>query len=208
MNASPENSQQTHNDIYELIASQFSWAPLAVLYQYLKSLDTQEYMPMLTALIEKANLNDKVNEQVQAWEQERINPNRTRLIVKLINHTDLDFEVGEHNLPLNADEQHPTLILPWDIQTWKFDFAYTRRLGSSSREMFKHFIVFGDKEFGFRFDFGLRVNTSFGVISPTLTPVRTHILTSIGTSPIQCTTRITRTASEEPYGFTVELTLS
>lgn len=208
MNTTLENSQQTNNSIYELIASQFSWAPLAVLYQFLKSLDTQEYVPMLTALIEKANLNDKVNKEVQAWEQERLNPSRTRLVVKLINHTDLDFEVGEHNLQWNADEQHPTQILPWDIQAWKFDLAYTRRLGSPSKDMFKHFIAFGDKEFGFRFDFGLRVNTSFGVISPTLTPVRTHTLTSIGTSPIQCTTRITRTAREEPYGFTVELTLS
>lgn len=208
MNATPENSQQTDNGIYELIASQFSWAPLSVLYQFLESLDTQEYRSMLTALIEKANLNDKVNQQVQAWEQERVNPGRTRLVVKLINHTDLDFEIGEHNLQLNADEQHLTPIFPWDIQALKFDLAYTRRLGSRSKDMFKHFIVFGDKEFGFRFDFGLRVNTSFGVISPTLTPVRTHTLTSIGTSPIQCTTRITRTASEEPYGFTVELTLS
>lgn len=208
MNTTPENNQQTDNGIYELIASQFSWAPLAVLYQYLKSLDTQEYMPMLTALIEKANLNDKVNKQVQAWEQEHINPNRTRVIVKLINHTDLDFEIGERTPQLNADEQHATQIRPWDIQAWKFDLAYTRRLGSRSKEMFKHFIVFGDEEFGFRFDFGLRVNTSFGVISPTLTPVRSHTLTSIGMSPIQCTTRITRTASEEPYGFTVELTLS
>ncbi|QKS82534.1 MULTISPECIES: hypothetical protein [Pseudomonas] len=208
MNATPENSQQTDNGIYELIASQFSWAPLSVLYQFLESLDTQEYRSMLTALIEKANLNDKVNQQVQAWEQERVNPGRTRLVVKLINHTDLDFEIGEHNLQLNADEQHLTPIFPWDIQALKFDLAYTRRLGSRNKDMFKHFIVFGDKEFGFRFDFGLRVNTSFGVISPTLTPVRTHTLTSIGTSPIQCTTRITRTASEEPYGFTVELTLS
>jgi hypothetical protein len=208
MNATPENSQQTDNGIYELIASQFSWAPLSVLYQFLESLDTQEYRSMLTALIEKANLNDKVYQQVQAWEQERVNPGRTRLVVKLINHTDLDFEICEHNLQLNADEQHLTPIFPWDIQALKFDLAYTRRLGSRNKDMFKHFIVFGDKEFGFRFDFGLRVNTSFGVISPTLTPVRTHTLTSIGTSPIQCTTRITRTASEEPYGFTVELTLS
>ncbi|MBA1376623.1 hypothetical protein [Pseudomonas brassicacearum] len=208
MNTTPENSQQAHNGIYELIASQFSWAPLAVLYQFLKSLDTQEYMPMLTALIEKANLNDKVNEQVKAWEQERINPNRTRIIVKLINHTDLDFDTGECTLQLNAGEQYPSQILPWDIQAWKFDLAYTRRLGSRSKDIFKHYIVFGDEALGFRFDFGLRVNTSFGVISPTLTPIQTHKLTSIGTSPIQCTTQITRTVSEDPYGFTVELKLS
>jgi hypothetical protein len=68
--------------------------------------------------------------------------------------------------------------------------------------------VFGDEALGLRFDFGLRVNTSFGVISPTLTPIQTHKLTSIGTSPIQCTTQITRTVSEDPYGFTVELKLS
>lgn len=208
MNTTPENSQQAHNGIYELIASQFSWAPLAVLYQFLKSLDTQEYMPMLTALIEKANLNDKVNEQVKAWEQERINPNRTRIIVKLINQTDLDFDVGERTLQMNAGEQYPTRILPWDIQAWKFDLAYTRRLGSRSKDIFKHYMVFGDETLGFRFDFGLRVNTSFGVISPTLTPIQTHKLTSIGTNPIQCTTQITRTASEDPYGFTVELKLS
>lgn len=202
------NSQPTDQSIYELIASRFNWAPLSVLYQYLKSLDTQEYMPMLTALMEKASLNDKVNEQIHAWEQEPIDPGRTRLVVKLINHTDLDFEIDEHNLPLNSDMQNLTPILPWGIQALKFDLAYSRRLGSRSKDMFKHFIRFGDEAFGFRFDFGLRVNTSFGVISPTLTPVRTNHVTSTGMTPIQCTTRITRAASEEPYGFTVELTLS
>ncbi|WP_413794397.1 MULTISPECIES: hypothetical protein [unclassified Pseudomonas] len=208
MNATPDNGQQADKSMYELIAAQFNWAPLTVLSQYLKSLDTQEYLPMLAALMEKASLDDKVNKQMQAWEQERINPGRTRLLVKLINHSDVDFEVGEHTLPLNADEQNLTQILPWDIQALKFDLAYARRLGSRSKEIFKHSIVFGDKDCGFRFDFGLRVNTSFGVISPTLTPVRTHKVTSIGMNPIQCTTRITRTANEEPYGFTLELTLS
>lgn len=208
MNAAPENSPQADKRIYEVFAAQFNWAPLAVLSQYLRSLDTQEYMPMLTALMEKASQNDKINKQIQAWEQERVDPNRTRLVVKLINHTDLDFEVSEHNLHSSADRQNFSAILPWDIQALKFDLAYSRRLGSRSKDMFKHFIVFGDEAFGFRFDFGLRVNTSFGVISPTLTPVRTHQVTSIGMSPIQCTTRITRTANEEPYGFTVELTVS
>lgn len=81
MNATPENSPQADKSIYEVFAAQFNWAPLAVLSQYLRSLDTQEYKPMLTALMEKASQNDKINKQIQAWEQERVD--RTALVSSL-----------------------------------------------------------------------------------------------------------------------------
>ncbi|CAN7142770.1 hypothetical protein ACFFQ5_06935 [Pseudomonas brassicacearum] len=208
MNNLTENAQPVNSSIYENLLSQFNYAPLTILYEYIKSLDTQDYTQMLKALMEKARQNDDVNRQLQAWRQESVRPNRSRFLVKLINHTDQPLEVGENDLSLNADEQAFMNILPWDIQALKFDFFYSRPLGSRSKDIFKRFIIFGDQALGFRFDFGLRVNTSFGVISPTLTPVRTNKVASIGTTPIKCVTRIIHSSNEEPYGFTVEITLS
>lgn len=201
------NTFQGNKSLDEKTLSQFNYAPPDILHKYIDSLDTKEHSEILNALLKQEKLNDDANQQVQAWQQEGIRPNRTRLIVKLVNHTDRALAVGENDVELDADERDFLSILPWDILAFKLDFKYSRQLGSRSKDMYRNFIVFGDRDCGFVFNFGLRVNTSFGVISSTLTPVRTNRVTSIGTKPIQCSTRITRAANDEPYGFTVEITL-
>lgn len=201
------NIFQGNKNLDEKTLSQFNYAPPDILHKYIESLDTKEHSEILNALLKQEKLNDDANQQIQAWQQEGIRPNRTRLIVKLINHSDRALAVGENDVELDADERDFLSILPWDILAFKLDFKYSRQLGSRSKNMYRNFIVFGDRDCGFVFNFGLRVNTSFGVISSTLTPVRTNRVTSIGTKPIQCSTRITRAANDEPYGFTVEITL-
>ena len=201
------NIFQGNKNLDEKTLSQFNYAPPDILHKYIDSLDTKEHSEILNALLKQEKLNDDANQQIQAWQQEGIRPNRTRLIVKLINHSDRALAVGENDVELDADERDFLSILPWDILAFKLDFKYSRQLGSRSKNMYRNFIVFGDRDCGFVFNFGLRVNTSFGVISSTLTPVRTNRVTSIGTKPIQCSTRITRAANDEPYGFTVEITL-
>jgi hypothetical protein len=201
------NTFQGNKNLDEKTLSQFNYAPPDILHKYIDSLDTKEHSEILNALLKQEKLNDDANQQIQAWQQEGIRPNRTRLIVKLINHSDRSLAVGENDVELDADERDFLSILPWDILAFKLDFKYSRQLGSRSKNMYRNFIVFGDRDCGFVFNFGLRVNTSFGVISSTLTPVRTNRVTSIGTKPIQCSTRITRAANDEPYGFTVEITL-
>jgi len=201
------NIFQGNKNLDKKTLSQFNYAPPDILHKYIESLDTKEHSEILNALLKQEKLNDDANQQIQAWQQEGIRPNRTRLIVKLINHSDRALAVGENDVELDADERDFLSILPWDILAFKLDFKYSRQLGSRSKDMYRNFIVFGDRDCGFVFNFGLRVNTSFGVISSTLTPVRTNRVTSIGTKPIQCSTRITRAANDEPYGFTVEITL-
>jgi hypothetical protein len=202
-----ENTTQDNQNIYESLISLAGYAPLVNIYNYIQSLNTEENLELLKAAAEHANLENKVNNEVKAWESERTRSTQTRLVVKLINNTDHALAVGENSLNLSAREQDLIKILPWDIQAFHCDFTYSRQLGTPSKDMFKHFIVFGDQNLEFRFDFGLRVNTSFGVFTPTLTPVRTNKVTSIGATPIKCTTRITYAADEGPYSFTVEITL-
>lgn len=164
-------------------------------------------MELLDTLLEHSKLDEKVNQEVKAWERQRIKANQTRLIVKLKNNTSHAFDVGENNLSLTADERDYIKILPREIKAFHCDFDYSRQLGTPSKDMFKHSILFGDQRLGFRFDFGLRVNTTFGVFSPTLTPVRTNKVVSIGATPIQCTSRITRAEDDAPYSFSIEITL-
>ncbi|BBP61038.1 hypothetical protein [Pseudomonas sp. St316] len=199
---------QGDKSLYEKTPSQFNYAPPDILHKYIESLDTKEPSEVLNALMKQEKLNDDANQQIQAWQQESRRPNRTRLIVKLINHTDRALAVGENDVDLDAEERDFLSITPWDILAFKLDFEYSRQLGSRSKDMYRNFIVFGDKDCGFVFNFGLRVNTSFGVISSTLTPIRTNRVTSIGATPIKCSTRISHAANDEPYGFTVEITLA
>ncbi|WP_434701126.1 hypothetical protein [Pseudomonas sp. D1-36] len=208
MNDATDSTPPANNDLIERLLSQFRFLPLSVLYEQFKSLDTTEYAEALNALIEKNKKNDEVDRKIQAWEQEKIRQDKTRLLVKIFNHTDQAFQFRENNLNLNAIDHDFFNIRRGDIQALKFDFSYVRTLRSRSKDMFQHFIVFGDKQCGFRFDFGLRVETSFGVFTPTLTPVRTLNVTSIGATPVNCTTRITHAAEGEPYGFTVEIVIS
>ncbi|MGN8346765.1 hypothetical protein ACLEJQ_24490 [Pseudomonas sp. SMV71] len=200
-----ENATPGDNGFFEKLLAQFGHAPLNVLYKYVASLGTDDNLEVFKALMEKAQLNGVVDQQIRAWQQEPIRASRTRFVIKLINHTDHTFAVSDHNLAFDTNELGA--LGPWDIQALRFDFAYSRKLGSPSKDMFKHFIIFGDRDIACLLDFGLRVNTSFGTLSPTLTPVRTNRVTSIGATPIPCSTRFLHAASEEPYNFTVEITL-
>ncbi|MHC8352533.1 hypothetical protein ACYZT7_25355 [Pseudomonas sp. RT4P38] len=202
-----ENSTQDNKNTYEELLSLTGYAPWASIYNYIQSLNTEENLELLKATAAHAKLEEKVNKEVQAWEQERPHSKRTRLVVKLINNTAHALAVGENNLNLSADERDSIKILPWDIQAFNCGFTYSRQLGTPSKDLIKHFIVFDDKDLGFRFDFGLSVKSSFGVFTPTLTPVRTNKVISIGATPIKCTTRITYAEDEGPYSFTVKITL-
>lgn len=203
-----ESATRTDNSRFDELTSHFNYAPAEVLRQYVRSLDLDNEMDVLRALTKQAKQKDEVDNRVLAWEREDVRPSHTRLIVRINNHTGHGFATGENNLSLKESEQRFIDIRPWDFVTFKFDFLYTRKLGSRSKDIYKHFIWFGDQHLAFRFDFGLRVNTTFGFISSNLTPVRTHKVTALGAPPIHCLNRITHAQHEEPYGFTVELTLS
>ncbi|CAH0300869.1 hypothetical protein [Pseudomonas brassicacearum] len=208
MNDATKNSAHLEDSSLKELLQNFNYAPLDILYKYAASLDTDDTMEILRALAKQAQQKDEVDNRVQTWEREDIQPKRTRLVVQINNHTAHAFTANTSTIDLSASEQRFIDIRPWDFLTFKFDFIYSRGLGSRSKDIYRHFIKFGDNAVGFRLDVGLRVNSSFGVITPTLTPIRTHKVTSTGTTPVDCAARITYVASEEPYSFTLELTLT
>jgi hypothetical protein len=208
MNPAIENAPQADTSPFEELLKNFNYAPLEVLRKYAASLGTDDHMELLRALAMQAQMKDEVDNKVEIWEREDLHRNKTRLIIRINNYTHHAFAARTDNLDLSVDERNFIDLRPWDCMTFKIDYTYIRELGSRSKDIYRSFIDFGDDALGLRFDFGLRVNTSFGFFSPTLTPVRTARAMSTGTTPVNCSTRITHAPNAEPYRFTVELTLT
>ncbi|MBV4483984.1 hypothetical protein HU727_000100 [Pseudomonas sp. SWRI153] len=202
-----DDSLENTADTLREIASLIGFAPWVAIYDYAQSLNTAENLELLNKLAAHARLDEKVNQEVKVWENQKIKSTQTRLIVKIKNTTSHTFDINKNSLALTVDEQDYLKILPQEIEAFHCDFTYSRQLGTPDKDIYKHFIIFGNESLGFRFDFGLRVNTSFGVFTPTLTPVRTSKVASIGTTPIKCTSQITRAEDNAPYSFSVEITL-
>ncbi|AXA55243.1 hypothetical protein ACNT2N_11470 [Pseudomonas thivervalensis] len=161
----------------------------------------------LAGSTEQETLHEYYDKQIQALEAAPSQQNKTRFILKVTNNSEHALNVSEHSLNLNADILASLQLSEKDVIAFAQDFPYVRKLGSPSKTLYRHFIVFGDQTLGARVEFGLRVNTSFGVFTPTITPVRTCKVTSIGSTPIACSARITRALQTDPYSFSMEVTL-
>lgn len=161
----------------------------------------------LTDSAEMETLHEHYDKQIQALEAAPSQEGKTRFILKVVNNSEHAFDVSEHSLNLNADILASLQLSDKDVTAFAQDFPYVRKLGSPSKTMYRHFIVFGDQTLGVRVEFGLRVNTSFGVFTPTIKPVRTCKVTSIGSIPVVCTARITRALPTDPYSFSMVVTL-
>ncbi|WP_339475799.1 hypothetical protein [Pseudomonas sp. RL_5y_Pfl2_73] len=166
---------------------------------------TEQSQPTDSTELER--LHEYYDKHIQALEAAPSQRNKTRFILKVINNSEQGLAVSEHSLNLNAEILASLQLSDKDVIAFAQDFPYIRNLGSPSKTLYRHFIVFGDQTRGARVEFGLRVNTTFGVFTPTITPVRTCKVTSIGATPIACTARITRELQTEPYSFSMEVTL-
>ncbi|MBC3376540.1 hypothetical protein HU762_21590 [Pseudomonas sp. SWRI92] len=208
MNLSTKSAHQADAGPLDELLKNFNYAPLEILRKYAASLGTDDHMEVLRALAKQAREKDEADNQVEIWERESLRQKQTRLVIRINNYTQHAFAANKDNLNLNADMRDYIGIRPWSFLTFKLDFNYIRELGSRTKDIYRHFIGFGDSTHGFRLDVGLRVATSFGVFSPTLTPLRTTTVVSTGATPITCAKRITYAQSDEPYRFTVELALT
>ncbi|WP_434695620.1 hypothetical protein J3P89_21590 [Pseudomonas sp. Z1-14] len=156
---------------------------------------------------EEKAYHEHYDRQIQALESAKAPAHSTRFIMKVVNNTEHDLDANKNTLGLSADNL-ATLQLPsGGISVYGQDFRYVRNPGSRSKDIYHHSIQFGEMDVGVFVEFGLRVETSFGLFAPTVTPVRICKVTTIGTLPINCTARITRALSTDPYSFTMEVTL-
>jgi hypothetical protein len=152
-------------------------------------------------------LNNYYTEQIRAAEAAPSRPDRTRFIMKVINLSEHDLDADANSLSLSEDILSPLQLSPGEVGAFIQDYRYSRELGSRSKDVFRHYIEFGDRTVGARVIFGLRINTAFGVLTPTVTPIRTCKVISIGSTPVKCAARITRALKAEPYSFTNEVLL-
>lgn len=161
----------------------------------------------LDDLAEQNAYHEHYDRQIKALESAAAPAHSTRFILKVVNNTEHDLDANKNSLSLSADNLATLQLSPGSISAYGQDFRYVRNPGSRSKVIYNHYIVFGESTRRAHVEFGLRVDTSYGILMPTVTPVRTCKVTSIGSPPINCTARITRALDTDPYSFTMEVTL-
>ncbi|MGF6153362.1 hypothetical protein [Pseudomonas fluorescens] len=204
---------------YEDLFSFFNHTSIGMLYNLTPLLFSEENQQALDELIgiakvELINLLDQINSEhalnkkIEQWRNQNKRSNITRVIVKLINNSPHTFKIAQTSLPLRASERESFLLPAYSNTAFKSDFAYTYAYPwPKNKIMFNQFVDFIDQNVGVRFDLGMIMNTSFGVLSPTHRATVKNTVTSIGSSKIKCSTQITSMGENEPFNFEVEIRL-
>ena len=204
---------------YEDLLSFFNYTSIGTLYNLTPLLFSEENQQALDELIgiaeveligflEKIESERELNQKIEQWRHQDESPKNTRVIVKLINNTPHTFKIAQTSLPLRPSERESFLLQAHAKTAIKSDFAYTYAAPwPKNKIMFNQFVDFIDQNVGVRFELGMIMNKSFGVISPRHRATVKNTVTSIGSSKINCSTKITRMAEDQPFNFEVEITL-
>lgn len=216
------NSDNTDNEVgqpYDQLFATFSNTSIGMLYQLFPNLLSDEHQALLDEmlgnakveiidLLEHAQYTQALNQKVEQWRNQKRGTKTTRVIVKIINHTSHTFNITQTSLPLSKAERE-SFQIPCEKQTaFKSEFDYNYAYPwPKNKIMFNQFVDFFDDNIGVRFDLGMIMNTSFGLLSPTLRPSVKNTVKSIGSTPIKCSTKTTQMGDAAPFHFEVEITL-
>lgn len=216
------NSDNTDSEVgqpYDQLFATFSNTSIGMLYQLFPNLLSEEHQALLDEmlgnakveiidLLEHAQYTQALNQKVEQWRNQKRGTKTTRVIVKIINHTSHTFNITQTSLPLSKAERE-SFQIPCEKQTaFKSEFDYNYAYPwPKNKIMFNQFVDFFDDNIGVRFDLGMIMNTSFGLLSPTLRPSVKNTVKSIGSTPIKCSTKTTQMGDAAPFHFEVEITL-
>lgn len=204
---------------YDDLLSFFNYTSIGILYNLTPLLFSEENQQALDELIgiakvelisllDQINSEHALNKKIEQWRNQNKRANITRVIVKLINNSPHTFKIAQTSLPLHTSERESFLLPAYGNTAFKSDFAYTYAYPwPKNKIMFNQFVDFIDQNVGVRFDLGMIMNTSFGVLSPTHRARVKNTVTSIGSSKINCSTQITSMGENEPFNFEVEIRL-
>lgn len=214
-----ENTDSEVGQPYDQLFATFSTTSIGMLYQLLPNLLSEENQALLDDMLgnakvelidmlENAQYTHALNQKIEQWRNQKRGPKTTRVIVKIVNRTSHTFNIAQTSLPLRKAERE-SFQIPCQQQTaFKSDFDYNYAYPwPKNKIMFNQFIDFIDDNIGVRFDLGMIMNTSFGVLSPTLRPSVKNTVKSIGASAIKCSTKTNQMGDEAPFDFEVEITL-
>jgi hypothetical protein len=204
---------------YDQLFATFNNTSIGMLYQLLPNLLSEEHQALLDEmlgnakvevinLLEHAQYTHALNQKIDQWRNQARGTRTTRVIVRIINQTTHTFNITQTTLPLSKAERE-SFQIPCEQQTaFKSEFNYNYAYPwPKNKIMFNQFVDFFDDTIGVRFDLGLIMNTSFGLLSPTLRPSVKNTVKSIGSSPIKCSTKTTLMGTDAPFHFEVEITL-
>ncbi|MVV50977.1 hypothetical protein EJA72_22435 [Pseudomonas sp. PB120] len=212
------NIKETNNK-HEDLLSFFNFTSIGTLYNLTPLLFSEENQQALDELIGAAQVeiisflegiesDNALNQKIAEWRKQNQRSKNTRVIVKLINNTPHTFKIARTSFPLRQSERESFLLAPYAKTAFKSDFAYTYGAPwPNNKIMFNQFVDFIDQGVEVRFELGMIMSKSFGVISPRHRATVKNRIDSIGSSKIACTTKITNMDENVPFNFEVEITL-
>lgn len=213
-----ESPNNETSDDYSQLLSLFKLTSIGVLYQLSPLLLSEENQEALNELIgkarvelidflDKAQMENAVNQKIESWKNQKTNLKRTRVIVKVVNNTSHTLYLVKTSLPLSPSERESSTLFPHEQTALKCEFDYDRYYNSPSKILFNQFMDFAAQSVGIRFELGMFVRKSFGFITPTHTPTIKNTVISTGKNKIQCSSVITEANDDAPFNFEVKITL-
>lgn len=193
-----------YDQMYSLLTA---YTPYGAIYELAKELFDEKNHEKLNNLTDKYRAEETVNNQIEEWKRQRENPRKTRVIVKITNNTSHSLKLSTTDLTLDDSVRESLTLFPTAPMTFKGEFEYNFPYNSRSKPLFNHVMEFEDERVGVRFEFGLYVSSSFGVLTPTVKPHRKNNIASIGSSAIKCSSKIMEASDGPPFNFRVDITL-
>ncbi|MEO6676621.1 MAG: hypothetical protein ABIO21_04525 [Pseudomonas sp.] len=198
---------------------------ITTIYSFFNALITEEdrefYRKLSAEHEEKRILNEalerKKNEQnaavdqvIKTWWSQK-NPDRTRVIIKVINNTRHALNVTQSSIRMSAATIENLAIPANESTTFKFDRHYEVPEFSRKTQVqtqFKYFFDYANEDVGFQFDVGLTVEGAYSSAHGHWNDAtRLHAIASSGKTPIQCTSKVTRSSKVPPFNFEVLIKL-
>ena len=153
-------------------------------------------------------LKDAKAEEPGVWNNVQRVGSHSHVMIYIYNGTSETFTLSSANWSTGGLTEKYT-IEPWDylLFTPRADIPYFAKGRTSTQA--KHNFTYQSDNHAFEFSTRLWVRkeyTAFSFDPPTI-PLREHNIKSIGTQPLRCTSRITRTMATQPYSYGIVISL-
>ncbi|MCX2896682.1 hypothetical protein [Pseudomonas mandelii] len=201
----------------EDLLSLFNATSIGMLYNFAYHFASEESREILDALtgkakvefinfLDRSRLEIALSQQIERWREHKASK-LTGVIIKIINNTPHTFNISQTSLPLSKSERESFQINPHEPTAFFTRYEYTFAYPWKKRDMFNHFVDFIDGDVGVRFELGLFMGITYGILSPTHTPKIKNKTASTGRSSVKCKSAVTRVSDDAPFNFEIQLTL-
>lgn len=156
----------------------------------------------------RETLKEAKEEEPGVWNNVQRVSSHSHVMIYIYNGTSEKFRLSSASWDTDGQNEKYT-IEPWDYLLFvlREDIPHFAKGRTSTQA--KYNFTYQSENYAFEFltRLWVRKEHSASSFDPTTIPLREHKIKTIGTKPLQCTSRITRTVSTKPYHYGVVISL-